>query len=241
MYEAIRGRLLRLLRAPAEPPDPPAGSPGTAIVFRASPRFLTLRAVQVAVVGFITAMPELLGLVAAAGSGSVWQVFALSVVLTIALSFTAAHWFVVRLDYDMRYYMVTDRSLRIREGALVIRESTFTFANVQNVSVHQGPIDRLVGVSNVRIDTAGGGGGPAKHGGFVGHRGVLAGIENAEEVRDRILTLLREYRDAGLGDHEDPRERGAAGHLQLSPAALAHLREVRDETRKLCATLEARP
>ena len=233
MYGALRSVLLRVLVAPETAPDPPAGSPGTTLVFRASPKLLTLRSLQVALVGFITMLPEVLGIAGALASGVAWTAAALSVVLFIAVLFTLGHWFVVRLDYDMRYYIVTDRSLRVREGALVIRESTFTFANVQNVSVQQGPLQRLLGISNVRIDTAGGAGSD-KQQPFVSHRGVLAGIENAEEVRDRILALLKAYRDAGLGD----REPHAAGPARgLSPAALARLREVRDEARALRASL----
>lgn len=240
IYRGVRGLLLRLLAAPSGSPEPPAGSPGSVMVFRASKRFLMLRAIHVGIVGFFTAAPELIGLVAAVMNRSPWQIFALSVVLAIALAFTYMHWFVVRLDYDMRHYVVTDRSLRVREGALVIRESTFTFANVQNVSVHQGPLERLLGMASVRVETAGGGGGSSadKNAAFAGHRGVLAGIDNAEEVRDRILSLLKAYRDAGLGDHDDRRAHGSAG-ASLPPLALARLREVRDEMRRLRGALGA--
>ncbi|MCC6903090.1 MAG: PH domain-containing protein [Polyangiaceae bacterium] len=236
MYEPTRSLLLRVLCAPSEPPEAPLGSPGSTRVFRASPRLLTLRALQVALVGVLVLLPEVVGIAAALAAGHRGLALGLSVVLAALLLFTLGHWFVVRLDYDMRYYVVTDRSLRIREGALVIRESTFTFANVQNVSVQQGPIDRLLGISSVRIDTAGGGGGADKQQPFVTHRGVLAGIENAEEVRDRILQLLQAYRDAGLGDH-DPSSQVSGGGL--SAQALEHLREVRDEARELRRALES--
>lgn len=234
MYEPTRSLLLRVLAAPEGAPEPPAGSPGTARVFRASPRLLTLRALQVALVGFLTMLPEVLGITAALAGGYQWQAIGLSVVLFVAILFSVGHWFVVRLDYDMRYYVVTDRSMRIREGALVIRESTFTFANVQNVSVQQGPIDRLLGISNVRIDTAGGGGGQDKQQPFVSHRGVFAGIENAEEVRDRILSLLKAYRDAGLGDR-DPHAHAPGS--ALSGQAVERLREIRDEMKRLRSAL----
>ncbi|MBI3205204.1 MAG: hypothetical protein HYZ29_26935 [Myxococcales bacterium] len=91
-------------------------------------------------------------------------------------------------------------------------------------------------ISSVRIDTAGGGGGGDKQQPFVSHRGVLAGIENAEEVRDRILQLLQAYRDAGLGDHEPNAHVPGGG---LSAHALEHLREVRDEARELRRALES--
>lgn len=232
IYGPLRGLILRVLAAPHEPPEAPAGSPGSVKVFRASPRFLTLQLARVGVVALITLFPEGFGLFLSLSMGSEAGVAALTIVLAIALVFTTLHYFLVRLDYDMRYYVVTDRSLRIREGALVIRESTFTFANVQNVSVEQGPLARLLGIASVRIETAGGGGGTKEASqGFGGHRGVLAGIDNASEVRDQILNLLKAYRDAGLGDREDHKpSRPTQG---FSPLALTRLREIRDELRAL--------
>lgn len=232
IYRPLRGLILRVLSAPHDPPEPPAGSPGSIKVFRASPRFLTVQLVRVGVVALITLFPEAFGLFISLSLGSEAGVAALSIVLCIALLFTTLHYFIVRLDYDMRYYVVTDRSLRIREGALVIRESTFTFANVQNVSVEQGPLSRLLGIASVRIETAGGGG-AAKDAsqGFSGHRGVLAGIDNANEVRDQILALLKAYRDAGLGDREDHGQTPV--HKGFSPLAIQRLREIRDELRLL--------
>jgi membrane protein YdbS with pleckstrin-like domain len=233
MYQPLRSLVLRLLAAPADPPEPPLGSPGSVKVFRASPRFLTLQLLRVGVVAVITVMPETFGLVLSMAADHAASTAALAFVLVLALAFTTLHYFIVRLDYDMRYYVVTDRSLRIREGAVVIRESTFTFANVQNVSVDQGPLERLLGIASVRIETAGGGGGSAKDGkqGFGGHRGVLSGIGNASEVRDQILELLKAYRDAGLGDREDRRPKTTGGGF--SPAAIERLREIKTELQLL--------
>jgi len=42
-----------------------------------------------------------------------WAAFAFEAVLG---------WMIVRLDYELRYYVVTDRSIRIREGAWTVRE-----------------------------------------------------------------------------------------------------------------------
>lgn len=61
-------------------------------------------------------------------------------------------------------------------------------------------------------------------------------IENAEEVRDRILQLLHAYRDAGLGDR-DPHPHVSGGGLTMQ--ALDRLREVRDETQGLRRALES--
>src|SRR5207249_3022813 len=65
---------------------------------------------------------------------------------------------VLRLDYEKRWYVVTDRSLRIREGVVKVREMTVNFANIQNISISQGPLQRILGIADLRVDTAGGGG-----------------------------------------------------------------------------------
>jgi membrane protein YdbS with pleckstrin-like domain len=234
IYEALRGGLLRLLRAPEEPPEPPAGSPGSVQVFRASPKFLGLRVAALLLATLPVVLLEILPLAAVAAAGEDEVAMALAgVVAVLTLLAVAMRWFLIRLDWDMRHYVVTDRSLRIRQGALVILESTFTFANVQNLTIEQGPLERLFGLANLRIETAGGGGAAtANQPGGVQHRGVLAGIENAEEVRDRILALLRAYRGAGLGDRDEPATRAG-----LPLLGIERLREILAELRALRAAI----
>jgi membrane protein YdbS with pleckstrin-like domain len=109
-----------------------------------------------------------------------------------------------RLDYEMRWYMVTDRSLRLRSGVWKVLESTMSFANVQQVTMTQNPIQRLLGLGDVRVQSAGGGG-VAKHeqGGEDMHLGLFHCVTNAAEIRDLILARLRRYRESGLGDPEE--------------------------------------
>jgi uncharacterized membrane protein YdbT with pleckstrin-like domain len=104
--------------------------------------------------------------------------------------------------------MVTDRSLRLREGIFSVKETTLTFANVQNISIRQGPLQRLLGLADVVVQTAGGGGGgdSTHHSGGPResmHTGVLRAVDEPERVRDLILERLRLLRDAGLGDPDD--------------------------------------
>ncbi len=143
----------------------------------------------------------------------------------------------VRLDYEMRWYIVTDRSLRIREGIWRVNELTLTFANVQEVAIRQGPLQRVFGISNLRVRTAGGG--ASQHSGKSqhekdaksGHVGYFRGVDNAESIRDLVLEQLRRLRDSGLGDPDQPadaatiEDRVAAG--ELLPAARELLAEMR--------------
>lgn len=116
----------------------------------------------------------------------------------------------VRLEFEQHWYIVTDRSLRIRTGILRLQESTMSFANIQQVEIRQGPIQRLLGLADVCVRSAGGGGdmthdsqGHGQEGSL--HLGVFHGVDNAVEIRDLILERLRAFREAGLGDPEDKR------------------------------------
>ena len=116
--------------------------------------------------------------------------------------------YLVRLDFELRWYIVTDRSLRIRAGIWTIREMTMTFANIQQITVEQGPLERVLGISNLRVRTAGGGGmmeGKNAHQATAEpmHVGSFNGLDNAEEIRDLILSRMRLWRDSGLGDPDD--------------------------------------
>jgi hypothetical protein len=151
---------------------------------------------------------------------------------------------IVRLDFELRWYMVTDRSLRIRSGITSVQESTMSFANIQQVVVSQGPLQRLLGLADVRVQSAGGGGGgegQGQHGGHDSlHTGIFHGVENANQIRDTILDRLRRFREAGLGDPDDRRTAAplAAGSETLD-AALAAAREVVAEARALRQSVQS--
>lgn len=136
----------------------------------------------------------------------IWGVKILSILFYLAqLPFTYA---VRRLDYEMRWYMVTDRSLRLRHGVWKITESTMSFANIQQVVVSQGPLQRLLGLGDVKVKSAGGGdeGAHSHHHGADMHTSLFHCVTNAEEIRDLILERLRRFRESGLGDPDDKPE-----------------------------------
>lgn len=146
-----------------------------------------------------------------------------------------------RMDYDLRWYMVTDRSLRIRHGVWKINESTMSFANIQQVVVSQGPLQRFLSLSDVKVQSAGGGGEKNDQPGQEDmHHGLFHSVTNADEIRDLILSRLRRFRESGLGDPEEK----STIHPAVSPptpaatgALLAAARELAAEARALRATL----
>ncbi len=128
-----------------------------------------------------------------------------------------------RLDFEMRWYVVTDRSLRIRTGVWSIQESTMSFANLQQVEVSQGPLQRLLGLADVKVQSAGGSSGHNPHGKPQDdlHTGHFHGVDNAQEIRDLIQARLRRFRESGLGDPEEMRHAAQAAAAEQRAAAVA--------------------
>lgn len=147
---------------------------------------------------------------------------------------------VIRLDYEMRWYMVTDRSLRLRHGVWKVSESTMSFANVQNVLVTQGPLQRLLGLGDVKVQSAGGGGSEKHHHHRRGedmHVGQFHSVTNAPEIRDLIAERLRRFRETGLGDPDDHSDSAAHTSTPTPADALGAAHELLTEARALRAAV----
>ena len=216
MYNSFRQMCDRLLHIPPDP-EPPPGDEATAQLFRAAPNFykylLALWALKTGAAALFCLFPLIapfIGAIVLVKKGNIGGWFLLLIPIFVATLLIALRLFalaLVRLDYEKRWYIVTDRSLRVREGVVAVREMTVTFANIQNISISQGPIQRMLGIADLRVDTAGGAGaGSGKHGQQIGanlHTAWFRGVNNANEVRELIQQRLRHYKDSGLGDHDE--------------------------------------
>ncbi len=207
-------RLLLWLFQVEERPEPPPGSPESLRVFRASPRFFRYSVLKWAI-GQMFALVGLVGSAIGLGfveffedhaaGAALWFRFTetlapLLIVLFVVQFLTSFS--VLRLGYEMRWYMVSDRALRIRYGIYSLREQTMTVVNIQNMAVKRGPLQRLFGIADLEVRTASGGGSDDDDEDSL-NRGLLQGLDNAEEVRNLLLASLRQSRDAGLGDPDD--------------------------------------
>lgn len=225
--------VVRALRIPP-PPEPPIGSPGSTRIFRAARgryyyQLLVWAGGQAAAAAGLIVGFTILDVVPDFPGSYILDVIEWLGVATFiaALPFTL---FLVRLDYRLRWYVVTDRSLRIREGVLHISEKTMSFANIQNIAVKQGPVQRLLGIADVEVRTAGGGGpSTSSHesGGTDMHLAYFRGVDNAEEIRDAILERVRQLRDSGLGDPDAVERFSIRSSNEALEAGLELLSEVR--------------
>jgi uncharacterized membrane protein YdbT with pleckstrin-like domain len=235
MAEWIKGWVLRVSRVPEEP-HVPDGSPDSILVFRAGKNYLrwSMLLWLIAHAGVLLA---LIFLVAAIESGtprmSPWgrNVARLAEILAIVAFLISAvlTYFERRLDFELRWYIVTDRSLRIRSGIFSTQELTMTFANIQEIRVAAGPLQLLLGLADVEVHSAGGGSStPGTKGGHVGR---FQGVDDANMIRDLIVERLRIYRGSGLGEHPEARV------SEIHPSLVA-AQAVLQEARALRASLE---
>jgi len=264
----MRQQVLRFLRVEERPAVPPDAGP-TLVTFRASRRFLTLSVIEWlpkqlgGLVGLVVSLAALgvldLSFPSFLQFGRVedWldgiDIQTLSFTLTgptilLILESFAVGGYVIQLvvtglllkpGWEMRWYMVSDECLRIREGLFRVREQTMTVVNIQNMNIRQGPLQRLLGLAELEVHTAGGGvKGDEKQQTADLHVGHFRGLEDAWALRDRLRLALARCRDAGLGDPDDASGvmGGGGGPDERSLADTAHA--LRDEARRLRAVLE---
>ncbi len=243
MFKAYRRAAERLLRIPATP-EPPPGDEAATRIFRASPRYylyLLVTWLWRTAIAFVVLVPmEILPFVSQFervlertpyGYGFRAPVFIVALVFLQRLFALA----LLRLDFEKRWYLVTNRSLRVREGVVRLREMTITFANIQNISISQGPVQRLLGIADLQVDTAGGGSQKKQKDGEGSTHGVrFRGVDNAAEIRELINTRLRELRDSGLGDRDDyPMPTSAVRSSTSTVGLVGPLREIAAEASAL--------
>jgi len=242
MYRRLCALLDRWLRIPPEPETPPGHD---AVVFRAAPAFFRYRMVgwvlsKLPLVLLLTGSIGMLLVTAFDGHstrGEPLQPVLLGICLLIpalVMLEMGVSLLCLRLDYEKRWYVLTDRSLRVREGVWTVREMTVTFANIQNISIEQGPLQRLFKIADLKVDTAGGGGVPAARGGAQSmanslHSARFRGVDNAEAIKLLMQQRLHGTRDSGLGDTDDT----GAGAPVAAAGLTALLREMVTEARAL--------
>lgn len=233
---AIERWVLRLLAVPAAP-ETPDGSPDSVQIFHAGRNYYIWCVIMwaFACVGIFAGLASLtIGVAIPIQRAPGWVQLVLLFLLAFAWGvfvFSAFITFVARrLTYRLRWYIVTDRSLRIRHGVFHVQELTMTFGNIQEIRVSGGPLQRALGLADVEVQAAGGGGGGPKHN-RRGNTGRFEGLSNADAIRDLLVERLRAYRDSGLGEMAHHHADGE------SAADIRAAKQVLEEARALRASL----
>lgn len=237
MIRALQQQILQLMKVPAEP-QPPDGSAGSARVFRSGRNYYRWRLALwfLANVGILVLLSVVsFALSRAIRVGPPWARDLAEVLLALLATVFLVSAFIgfleQRLNYELRWYVVTDRCLRVRSGVMNVHEITTTFANIQEVRLSAGPLQKVLGLADVEVHSAGGG---SKKGSSDSHVARFEGVDNASEIRDFILARLREYRDSGLGEKVHPHSPAFSEGCQAAAQAIL------TEARSLHAVLAER-
>ena len=228
VYRGVWGVLSRWFRVPQGPPVLPVQEEERVESFRPAHGFLRYLKLQFWIWLAIIDVAILAVWVGITIANPVIGVFLAIPALIIGVVPDVIAYLAIHLRYDTTWYLMSDRSLRIRRGIWVINETTITFENVQNVSVRQGPVQRWFGIADLLVETAGGGQAQqGAHGGqtSTAHQGLVEGVADAQRIRDLILNRLRSSRWAGLGDEQVG---SAATYPGWTADHLAVLRDIRD-------------
>lgn len=123
----------------------------------------------------------------------------------------------------------------VKKGILQITRKHVPFRTITNISTTAGPFDRIFGIGNVNIETAG------YSGQKRGPEEKLEGFEFYEEVRDFILQELRKFRAPYVtGTEVVQRKEAPVPKLPdtLDDDILQTLREIRELLAKIARNLD---
>lgn len=238
IYQGVWASVVSIFRVPPDPPTLPASGEAVRSI-RPSPGFLSYLKFFFWLLLIPGDIVPLVAWIAIAGALPLLAIILTPLFVGLLIVPDVLAYIGIHLRYDTTWYVLTDRSLRIRRGIWVIRETTISFENVQNVEVSQGPVQRLFGIADVIVQTAGGGAKSSKKesSADAAHIGLLQGLDDAEAVRDMVLDRVKRTRSTGLGDERATLPAPAQTPPVLSPTHLVVLREIRDAARRLTAAL----
>ncbi len=234
-YRGIWGVLTPYFKLPKEPPNLPRAAGETVEYLHPSEEYLRYRKFQFWIMLFVMDIFFTIVWLIIFVSFPIVGILITPLALAIIILPDIVAYIGIHLNYDTTWYVLSDRTMRLRRGVWTMHETTITFENIQNIHVQQGPLQRWFGFSNLMVQTAGGGGDAAHGGGMSGaHVGVLEGLHNAQEIRERILARCGRNAGSGLGDELTDTERTSIDD-RVTTVALASqtaiLREIRDITR----------
>lgn len=120
-------------------------------------------------------------------AGVIWGWFLIFVILYFILCYIWA-----KLTYHFWRYELTDEAVKIEKGVIIKKYISIPYERIQNVDIYRGVLARLLGLSDLHIQTAGYAG--VSYGARLQwSEGRLPGlsIKNAEELRENLIQKVK--------------------------------------------------
>ena len=114
--------------------------------------------------------------------------------ILIILAKIVFDFFWAHLSYRFYKYELTELGFRKELGVIYKQYVTIPYDRIQNVDIYRGILARILGLSDLNIQTAG------SSAGMIGGEGRLPGLskEMAEQLRDELLQRAKGARSQGL-------------------------------------------
>ena len=106
-----------------------------------------------------------------------------------------------KLSYRFYKYELTDDGFRKELGVIYKKYVTIPYDRIQNVDIYRGILARILGLSDLNIQTAGASAQMSRYGGLTGGaEGRLPGLsrEDAEKLRDELIRRAKQSKNQGL-------------------------------------------
>lgn len=96
------------------------------------------------------------------------------------------------LTYHFWRYQLTEDTLKIEKGVIWKKYISIPYQRIQNVDIYRGVIARILGLSDLQVQTAGYSGGYGRYG-YGRTEGRLPGLgkEVAEELREELIKRVK--------------------------------------------------
>lgn len=126
--------------------------------------------------------------------GSLIPIVLISAIVGIAIA-----WVWARLKYSNYKYELAEIGFKKEEGVIVKKYVTIPYDRIQNVDIYRGVMARILGLSDLHIQTAGMSS-PVGRYGMMGTEGRLIGLSqaDAETLRDELIMRAKSSRTVGL-------------------------------------------
>jgi membrane protein YdbS with pleckstrin-like domain len=98
-----------------------------------------------------------------------------------------------RLFYNSYSFELSKQSLNIVWGVVIKHSSTIPYQRIQNIDINRGIISRMLGLSEIWVQTAGSHMGMGSFGSLRFSEGIISGLDakSAEDFRKTLLKKIR--------------------------------------------------
>jgi len=120
--------------------------------------------------------------------GTILEIIGIIILFDIIWSYIWA-----RLYYHFYKYELTEKEFRKEYGVITKYYTTIPYDRIQNIDIHRGFWGRILGLSELYIQTAG-------EGGTSVAEGIVPGLskEDAEKLREELINKINFLKDQGM-------------------------------------------